>query len=277
GEGLDIVTPPFSAVGIMPGNIQVQIDFNSGASFTRTVALVPTGQTFTSYGIANMDGSDNVTHNLNGMTVSLYNTPYSTLFINQHGYIGFGNAAQNYNESLTSFFAGIPALTGGGTSGPSVAVAWSDLGSTSNTSALYEVTEDMVLGTVRVDYKNQDHWPTSNPAGDFSVTFGSLGPNSLTFDHTGFIPDPATSNTHDFVIGITDGDNTVGTDTNFSDGLGGGLAAAIGGSYITPGTVTPPESFAELVPQGVNPGLGIWTALDIGSVGTTPYGTWSLF
>ncbi len=38
-----------------------------------------------------------------------------------------------------------------------------------------------------------------------------------------------------------------------------------------------PDSFAEQVPTGVTPVLGIWNAIDAGDGMTIPFGTWTLF
>lgn len=277
GEGLDIATPGFATAGISAGPITVQVDFFSGASFTLTTNLAATGQAFVSYPIASVDNNDNITHALSGTTIDFYGVTYSTIYINQHGYVSFGAASRNFNESLPNLFAGIPG-SGGAVGGPSVAVLWSDMISSGNAAATFDVTEDTFANTVLVEFKNQDHWASMNPAGDYSVTFGSLGPNSMTFDHTGFIPDPFTGTPlHNVVVGISDGDTTVGADTNFSDGVGMGLAGAISNSYTTPAG-SEPDSFGELIPRGVNPMLGTWTALDLGNgLATAPFGSWSLF
>jgi hypothetical protein len=276
GEGLDIVTPDFATAGIAPGPIQVQVDFDSGASFTFTANIAASGQTFTSYPIASKDSNDNFTHALTGTTVDLYGVSYNTIHINQHGYVNLGGPVRNFNESLVDFYQGIPG-SGGNVGGPSVAVVWSDMISSGNSAAVFEVTEDSFLNTVKVDFRNQDHWASMNPAGDYSVTFGALGQNSLSFDHTGFIPDPFTGTPlHNVVIGITDGDTAAGADTNFSNGVGTGLSGAIGAGYVTP-TGSEPDSFAELIPRGANPMLGIWSALDLGNGLAIPFGAWSLF
>lgn len=264
GEGLEIITPTFAGVG----TIDCQVNFFSGETFTFPVTIVQANQLLTSYTFTNSQ-----THALSaGQTIDYYGTTYTDLHISQHGYITFGSANSDFSESMPEFFAGwqaAPTIT----PRPGVAVAWSDLNNF-GTSPNWEVVEDSVTGTTEVRFLNQTYWDGGASAGDFSVTFGSFGPGSLTLDHTNFLAEPAPggANAHDVIVGVTNGDSTVGTDVDLSNGAGTGFSGVVG-SYLG---LTGPESIGELIPVGIQPTMTVWSFIDAGDGVTIPFGTWTI-
>ncbi|MEE9393313.1 MAG: hypothetical protein V3W41_12495 [Planctomycetota bacterium] len=275
GEGLQIVTPAFTAAGFMPGPIDVQVTFNSGTVITKTLQLATATSLFTSYPLSVFSNANSQSqlHNLTANTINYYGVSYSSFWISRYGYITFGSAILNFEESIPEVFAGLvvpPTVT----PNPLVAVIYSDLNNPANAAATFEVTEDLTLGSTMVEFKNQDHWDTQSPAGSASVCFGCFGPGSITFDLSNYLADvtPA-SNNHDLIIGITDGDDTVGPDTDLSDGLGTGISNVLG----TYSSTMAPDSILELIPIGTQPALSLWTALETGSGAAVPFGTFILF
>ena len=269
GEGILIATPSFPNTG----TFDMQVNFNSGASFTVPVSVVNPGQTLTTYTGLEGGGTNFATHTLASNTISLYGQTYSQFFISQHGYITFGLGTARFSENLPDFFDGLQVAGMTNMPNPGVAAFWSDLNSNlAATSPSVDVIEDLGTGETIVCFRDQNWWQTQNSAGDIVVRFNSPGPGSVTFDHSNFLADPAAGNTHDVIIGITNGDDTVGTMTDLSDGTGTGISSMLG-VYTSPGN---DDSFAELVPVGVQPGgtmtpLGSWTASELGS------GFWTLF
>ena len=268
-EGLQIVTPVFPGTG----PIDMQVNFFSGASFTITVNVVAPGTVITNYSVS--AGGSVHTHALQmGQSIDFYGTTYTQMFLHGHGYITFGAGASDFSETMPEFFAGWQAAGQPmPTPNPGVAVMWSDLNNNSG-SAVVEVAEDMATGATTVSFLNQAYWQTGSPAGNASVTFNFAGPNSLAFDYTGYLPETAASgNTHNTIIGMTDGDDSIGSDTDMSDGAGTGIFNNLGLYTSTMG----PDSIGELIPTGVGIAATMWTAVDGGDGTTTPYGTWSIF
>ena len=264
GEGLQLVTPAFAAAG----TINCQVNFFSGQAFTIPVTIVQPNQLLTSYSFTNSQS-----HNLSaGQTINFYGTTYSSFSMSQHGYVTFGAPNSDFSESMPEFFAGWQAAPTVAPN-PGVAVAWSDLNNF-GTSPSWEVVEDQLSGTTTVRFLNQTHWDGGASAGDFSVTFGSMGSGSVGLDHTNFLaePTPGGSNAHDVIIGVTNGDSTTGADIDLSNGLGTGLSGAVG-TYLGG---SGPESIGELIPVGVQPALSIWTFIELGNGTTVPFGTWSI-
>lgn len=208
------------------------------------------------------------------ITITFGGTTYTSLFVGSNGALAFGAGSSSFNTTLARFFAGFQTAPTGITN-PGVAV-WEDL-NPSGFSGTDNVTvvEDLGLGTVQVQYNNQEHWNSNLTAGSWSITFGGIGPNSVTFDMSGYIGgDPAI----DFgpIIGLTDGTSLSGTDRT-SD-----LSVDIGSAYTT---AAGPESIAEDTdPYFVGIGLigqpldfTVLNAIDIGNGGGIPYFTWTLF
>ena len=122
-----------------------------------------------------------------------------------------------------------------------------------SSGATYLVTENGVSGTVEVAYNNQNHWSSQEPAGSFSAMFGASGSGSVDLDYSNFIP--GTTATDDGIIGVSDGDNTVGTDTNLSNGSGTGISGLFPAGY--PG-LPGPESIGEEIPANFPIGAPIY-------------------
>lgn len=267
GEGLQVITPAFAAAG----TINCQVSFFSGETFTIPVTIVQPNQLLTSYSFSSPSNAQ--LHNLSaGQTIDFYGTTYTSLYIAHHGYVTFGGVSSDFSETMPEFFAGWQAAPTTAPN-PGVAVAWSDLNNF-GTSPTWEVVEDQVNGTTTVQFLNQTHWDGGASAGDFSVTFGSTGPGSVGLDHTSFLaePSPGGSNSHDVIIGVTNGDSTSGVDVDLSNGIGTGLSGAVGTYLGGPG----PESIGELIPVGVQPALSTWTFIELGNGTTVPFGTWSI-
>lgn len=264
GEALDIVVPPFPATG----TYDMQVTFNSGAVFTIPVNVVQNGVVVTQYSLGN--GGTSPSHNLTN-TIDFYGTTYTNLFIQSHGYITLGAVTGNdFSESLPEFFNGFVAPGAPGV--PGVAAFWSDL-NRNNPNAVFEVVEDTTSNETTINFLNQNHWDTFGPAGDVSVTFGLAGPGSVTWDLSQFIPDGGS--THDVIIGVTDGDDQVGpnTDLTVGTGTGTGISSVIG-TYLS---TSAPDAIGELIAPGVMPGSVMFNFVDTGDGMSTPFGTWAIF
>jgi len=92
------------------------------------------------------------------------------------------------------------------------------------------ITENLLTGDVTVNYNNQNWWATPEPAGSFSANF--TGP-LLTLDYSNLLTQ--VTGTTNFIVGVTDGNAGVGTDTDLSV-LNGGLGILNSlGIYVSPG------------------------------------------
>ena len=263
-EGLVIITPMFASTG----TVDMKVDFNSGFSYTIPVSIVTGSQILTSYTLPN---GGTVNHPLTN-TIDYYGVQYTSLNICAHGYVTFASQVSDFSESMPEFFAGwqSPPTT---TPEPGVAVIWSDL-NRNNAQAVFEVVEDTLMNTTMVNFKNQTHWDTFNPAGDASVTFNALGPNSLTFDHSAFIPDSNPSgNTHSVIVGFTNGDDQSGPSTDLTNNMGTGILGVLG-TYLS---ATAPDSVGERFNAGAALPPMPFTALDQGNGMSVPFGTWTIF
>ena len=266
GEGLVIVTPTFAGTG----TVTMQVDFNNGASFQIQVNIVNSNQIFTSYSLLSSNPVT-ATHLLTN-TIDFYGVTYTSINLALHGYLTFAVPSNDFSETMTEFFAGWQTSPSA-MPNPGVALMWSDL-NLNNPTATFDVIEDIAANSTQIAYRNQIYWDSGSPAGDATVTFNSAGPNSLTFDYTAFIADanPA-ANPHDVIIGFTDGDSTMGLDTDLSDGMATGFAGAVG-TYLS---ASGGDSVGELLPVGVQPPLGIFNAIDTGNGMGVPFGTWTIF
>ena len=211
------------------------------------------GPAVTSYTLPD-DGS--VTHNL-GIQIDFGGTLYSSVILNSNGFITFGAGSGDFTETMPEFFGGWGFPNNAG-----VALAYSDLNQGGTGSgATYDVLEDPSTGLVECQYNNQNWFGGSVPAGSFKAIFNDIGTvaaGGVIADLTGLIPNPANGN--DFIIGVTDGDDSslsgVGTDTDLSDGANTGFVNAIATGYTSLGT---PDSVGELFqsaltgPMGANP------------------------
>lgn len=262
GEGLVITTPAFSGTG----PITMQVTFANGAVFSKTVNVVVPGQIQTTYSLPE-NGVQS--HSLVANQISFYGVNYTTFFIHAHGYVTFNSGFSDFSENINQFFAGWqgPPTTN---PRPGVAVMWSDLNRNSNPNDTYSVLEDTTNQTVSVTFANQAYWTSGNPAGTVSITFGDPTPGSVAFDYTQFTAATSVSETHDVILGISDGNFAVGPNTNLSNAMGTGIANVIG-SYMS---TSAPDSIGEIIPRNVQPPLGAFQFVDIGNGMSTPFGTW---
>ena len=199
-----------------------------------------------------------VQHLLN-VPISLYGQQHTQLFVGSNGYITFNAGADDFSESLADFFGGLGSNPGTNPPNPAVALYYSDLnnGGSGVTGSTYKIIENLVTNTVEVQFKNQQHWAANQPAGDFSVLF-SNDDKRITFDYTNFIP--ATTAADDGIFGVSNGDPTVGTDTDLSDGFGTGTSA-VQGSFVSGAS---PNSIGELIPTNTPFGSQIYNFTDVG-------------
>lgn len=183
------------------------------------------------------DGS--VAHTMNcGSTVTYAGTAYSTFFIGSNGQVTFGTGSTDFSVTSAEFFDDFGTFVTA--PNPGVAVLWADYARGSALNDSVRVTEDATAGTVLVEYRNQERWDTQTPCGNFSVTFGSLGTDSLTLDYSGYITAGGTTADQSPIIGVSDGTNAPGgVDTTID------YTASLG--YSSPAG---PESIMEQFPAG---------------------------
>jgi hypothetical protein len=183
------------------------------------------------------DGS--IAHALTcGGTMTFAGTSYTQLFVGSNGQVTFGNGSGDFSVTTAEFFDDFGTFVT--TPNPGVAVLWADYNRSSVLNDSVRVTEDATAGTVQVEYLNQERWDSFTPCGNFSVTFGLLGADSLTLDYTGYITTGGAANDQSPIIGVSDGiGGAPGIDTtvDFSTSLGYTSAAG-------------PESIMEQFPLG---------------------------
>lgn len=257
GEGLVIITPPMPGV---LGNVPVEATWASGTMRRVNVFVAPAGVIINTF----LLGDDNfITHPLT-VPITYYGTVHNQVILNSNGYVSFTSGSGDFTPSTAEFFNGwnLPP-------NPGVGIVYTDLNSGGTGSgASTTVLEDMNTGIVRIDYNNQNWWSTVEPAGNFSCTFGTLGPNSVEIDTSGLLAAGAAIET--FLTGVTDGDNAVGIDTDLSDGLGTGIFNNLGVYASASG----PDSICEIsAATTAVPFAGPTTWLDVGG-GT---GIWTIF
>ena len=208
--------------------------------------------------LPNMPDDGFVQHNLIG-SISLYGQQHTQFFVGSNGYITFNAGANNFAESLADFFGGLGDSSGTNQPNPAVALYFSDLNrdGSSVSGSTYKIIENIVTNTVEVQFNNQQHWSSVEPAGDFSVLF-SNNDERITFDYTNFIP--GTMAVDNGIFGVSNGDPTVGTDTDLSDGFGTGTSA-VQGSFVSGAS---PDSIGELIPANTPFGSQIYNFTDVG-------------
>jgi hypothetical protein len=170
-----------------------------------------------------------VQHTLICNTVTYAGTAFSNLFIGAGGLVTFtlgsGDFSPTPAEHFDDFGLSVPGPN------PGVAVLWADYASV--TTDNIQVTEDGVTGTVKVEYQNQVRWDTLTPCGTFSVTFGTIGADSLTFDLTGYIVAGGTAVDRSPIVGVSDGTSAAGgVDTTLDLSASLGYASAGGPESI---------------------------------------------
>lgn len=197
----------------------IVLDPTAGAvPFISTTAgqLVFQNSTTTCYTLAD-DG--NTSHALGG-SINFGGVPYSTLYVGSNGQVTFGSGVNDFSQTLAEHFGGWGAPVNAG-----VSLLYTDLNNGGTASgATYCVTENLLTGDVDVDYNNQNYWGSNEAAGSFKVTFS--GP-LVMLDYTNLVAQ--VTGTSNFIIGVTDGDPAVGTDTDLTVANGGpGLIPSLG-------------------------------------------------
>ena len=194
---------------------------------------------------------------LTTQSICYYGQTFTSLFIGSNGFLSFAAGSIDFTETIADFDSAY------GTGGPGVSLYQSDLNNGGTASGgSYKIIEDAGAGTVEVQFLNQNHWSSNEPAGDLRAVFDA--PNKrITFDYSGFIP--ATAATDDGIFGVTDGDPATGTLTDLSNGSGAG-AAAVKGSFLSVGGL---DSVGEVIPANTPFGCPIYNFIDVG-----PPGTW---
>ncbi|HGY90723.1 MAG TPA: hypothetical protein ENK43_06085 [Planctomycetes bacterium] len=229
---------------------------NMPFAFRNTLAIRSTfGVAETVYTLAD---DDFVQHTLiTANPIEFCGVSATQFFVNSNGFVTFNAGSNDFSETLGEFFDGW-----GSAPNPGVAVAYSDLNRGGLTSgATYAVRESG--NGVQVEFRDQIHWSSQEPAGTFSVTFLDSSFSDTRIDLTGFIP--ATTATDDIIVGVTDGDASVGIDTDLSDGMGTGISSNIG-SYTSP--LGGPDSIGELIPANTAPGFGTVQFFELGFHGS---------
>lgn len=201
-------------------------------------------------------------HTLTANNINFYGQSYTSLNIGSNGQITFAIGSADFSNTSAEFFAGWqPSPTPAGLANPGVASFWTDANPGGTTSgATYDVIEDTAAGTVTVLFANQLYWGSGEPMGNHSVTFDGFA-NSVTFNFSGLLA--STTNGATAHVGISNGDDQLGTSSDLTDGLGTGISTVIG-SYASPG---PDDSFCEEFPADTVPPFTTLTAIDAG-VGT---------
>jgi hypothetical protein len=219
----------------------------------------------------NLGDDASVAHTLNGVAtptgVTFCGVAYTSFFIGSNGVVSFGIGVNDFSPSTAEHFSGYqvgPTVT----ANPGIAMAWGDL---ARGGVLDDVTviESPSTNTVRVEYNNQEHWGSVLPAGSWSGTFDNANPGWFTIDMTGFIGgDPSIDQGP--LVGVTDGDDTVGTDY-ISD-----LDVDIAAGYTT--TVGPESIVEDFQPLLIAAGV-IGSSLDVTVINFLDLGgcTYTLF
>ncbi|MCA9323260.1 MAG: hypothetical protein KDB53_21160 [Planctomycetes bacterium] len=254
GQALQVMVPPM----MTPGNSDLQVINAAGQVFTLPVTYSQNGAMLQSFTLPD-DGFMTVPLTV---PITFYGQVRSSLILNSNGYITFNQGSTSFTESMALFFDG--ALTG--IDNPIVALWYSDMNLNGVSSgATFDVLEDSINSRVTVSYNNQNHWASTMPAGNMQAIFDQAvnGPGSVVIDLTGFIPGPMIGS-DDGIVGVSDGDVSVsalGTDTDFTNGLGTGTSL-MQGLYVSPGNN---DSIGEQMPAAVAPGLigGVVLYLDL--------------
>ena len=180
-----------------------------------------------------------VQHDLCG-TIDYLGVSYTSFYICANGQITFAQGVTGFTPNAVEFFNGFQAQVSGNSVNPGVSPIWTDLNNSSTFGDWITVTENTLNNVTDIRFMNQSHWVSTNAAGSWLCSFGSLGPNSVVFDIGAYIPG-VTNSDDDPITGVTDGNNPI---------IGGGInsivdfSAIIGVGYsTTPGTA--PESIME--------------------------------
>ena len=205
------------------------------------------------------------TNGVSPIAITYGGVAYSQVYIGSNGMVTFVDGSTDFIPTISEVFNGWAGSTVSPT--PGVALAWQDMARGSAVGDLVRVTENLATSEVTVEFINQQHWDSQTPSGTFSCSFGGLGPDSIVFDHTGFIVGNPGVDAGP-IVGVTDGTGGVGTDRTAD------LSVDIAAFYST---TAAPESIAEdfnaTVISGGSLDIGVWTALNTGGAGFN----WTLF
>ncbi len=242
GTGLTVIDPMTVEVttpaGAMAGNVDVVV-----SDGVESVTLPGAFQYFAQFVNTSLSLSDDgsAQHTLT-VPITYGGTTYNDVFVNANGQITFAAPTPDFTDTMSEFFDGW-----GNPPNPGVAVLYTDLnrGGSANSGSTYDIVEDTLNGTVEIQYNNQQYWNSQAPAGNAIATFST---NHVDLDWTGVIADTDTAN--NYVIGVTDGDAMVGTDTDLTvidpvtmNPVGGGFAGAL--PYTS---MAGPDSVGEQLP-----------------------------
>ena len=180
-----------------------------------------------------------------GVPVVYGGVTYNQIFVSQFGVISMGAAFPILFNDEASFFglantAPVPAVTPG----------WAFFGGSGFFGGgAVDVVENPVTGTVQVGFMNIFHGFTNGlPAGSLVSTLGSVGANSVSFDHRAYRESALSGD--DLIVGVTDGDENIGSDTSLTNGSGTGILNLLGlfQSSSAPDSIA--ETFAPGQPLG---------------------------
>ena len=179
-----------------------------------------------------------IAHNLAGAGVMFGGVAQNPICLNSNGQISFGAIVGDFTPTMAEHFNGWSASPSGNNG---VSIMYCDMnrgGLGSSTS----ITENTITGDVTVNYDTQNWWNANEPAGNFSATF--VGP-LLTLDYSGLIAQVA--GTDPFIVGVTNGDSTVGTDSDISVSAGGLGTLGSLGAYVS---ASAPDSIGDEMAAG---------------------------
>lgn len=202
----------------------------------------------------------NILHSLNGSAtpsgVTFGGIMYTQFYIGSNGVVSFAAGVNDFSATTAEFFSGFqPTPTAA--ANPGIALGWQDL-ARGGVADDITIIESPTAGTVRVEYNNQEHWDSQLTAGSWSGTFDNNTPGLFTFDMTGLlIGDPSMDSGP--LVGLTDGDDTVGTDyvSDLSVDQGGGYTSAAGPESIV-------EDFLATAVLGAPLDITVVNLLDLG-------------
>lgn len=252
-----ICGPAFQAVYLDP----------TAAFFFRTTdagQICYQGTKVTTYGAggSTLGDDDFATHALDPITPNIVfnGVPYSSLTISSNGVVAMVTGTASWTPVMAEFNAGFaPGPTTA--ANPGVSLLWSDLmrSGTPNGDPTWDVIEDMTNGNVTVVARNQNYWSSGDPAGDASCMFtvNSGFNHDVTMDYTATTVGLASAD--NILIGLTDGDDTVGTDNDLAGS--GGWAGQVGGSYTSAGAN---DTVGELIAPNTALGFTQIIAIDSG-------------
>ncbi len=246
------INPPTAALGTTQAIVTDPT--NTPFTFRNTMAIRATLGAAES--VYTLGDDDFIQHTLvSAPPIEFCGATYTQFYINSNGFVTFNAGSGDFSESMTEFFDGW-----GSAPNPGVAVAWTDLNPGGFSSGATYAVQETPAGDVVVEFRDQIHWSSGEPAGSFSATFNNNAYSDTRIDLGGFIP--GTTATDDVIVGLTDGDASIGNDTDLSDGMGTGISSVIG-SYTSP--IGSPDSVGELIPANTAPGFTTVLFFELGS------------